>query len=92
MFEYDFLEKEDLILIMSNDDSFEDFTIDREAFWRWVVKNELNAYFMDYFDPKERDGHGQVSGKMKRDEYFDMPYQAIKKDLTQYLKIHKKIK
>ena len=92
MFEYDFLEKEDLILIMSNDDSFEDFTIDREAFWRWVVKNDLNAYFMDYFDPKESDGHGQVSGKMKRDEYFGMSYQAIKKDLTQYLKIQKKIK
>lgn len=92
MFEYDFLDKEDLVLIMSNDDSFEDFTIDKEIYWRWVVKNELNAYVMDFFDPKENDAHGQVSGKLKREDYFSQGYQIVKKDLTTYLKTQKKIK
>jgi hypothetical protein len=85
MIEFDILEKEGLILIQSTDDTFEDFTIDKAKFWRWVVSNELNAYFKDYHDPMAFDGHGQDSGHLSEDEYFDIAYKQIKSDLIKYL-------
>lgn len=91
MFEYEIIEKEDLILIMSNTDDFGDFTIELHKFWNWVVSREHNAYCVDLYDANESDRHGQLSGYLKRDEYLDSSYQTIKKHLLEYLKIQNKI-
>jgi hypothetical protein len=91
MFEYEIIENEDSILIMSNTDSFGDFTIELHKFWNWVVSRELNAFCIDYYDPSEQDRHGQASGYLKKWEYLDSCYQTVKKHLTEYLKNQNKI-
>lgn len=82
-FDYDLSLKDEIITIHYQDEGFEDIPLQR--FWDWVKSNEKNSWVNNYYDPSKDDGHGQDSGTYNRDEYFDLPYQVIHKDLTDYL-------
>lgn len=85
---FEVLKHEGVIVIDSVNDSFPTIELDIQKFWNWVKYNDLNTFCEDYFDPNEPDGHGQNSGTLNFDEYFDMHYELIKKDIEQYLRTH----
>ena len=89
-FDYEISQKDDLITIIPYSESeteidADNFDITITEFWGYVVSQELNHYCHDYHDPSQFDGHGQDVGIMAYDEYFDLDYGTIKKDLKQYL-------
>lgn len=67
---------------------YNEITIDKGDFFRWVRNKELNKWCHDYNDPGEPDGHGQKTGEYSFDEYYNLPYETIKKDLIKYIKEH----
>lgn len=44
--------------------------VTKNEFWKWMVSKGYNEYCYDYNDPSQFDGHGQKSGKITKDEYF----------------------
>lgn len=59
-------------------------TIDQEKFWLFVKENALNTWVSDWFD-SATSSHMQDSGKYSEEEYFDLPYEEIKKDIIKFL-------
>jgi hypothetical protein len=89
-FDYEISQKDDLITIIPYSESeteidADNFDITITEFWGYVVSQELNHYCHDYHDPRQSDGHGQDVGIMTFDEYFELDYSTIKKDLKEYL-------
>ena len=66
MFEYEIL-KETLLISLLNGDDFE---LDIEDFWTFVVNHELNHFCYDFPDPSQADGHGQITGTYTLEEYL----------------------
>ena len=81
---FDF-ESDDIIVVSSLDDEFDDFTIGADNFWKYVVHHELNTYCEDFYDASEPDGHGQRTGTIGREEYFNSHHAIVAQDLEQYL-------
>lgn len=86
-FEYEVYLSDDIITIHRHDETY--FDIILEDFWTYIDKNDMNHYCNDYYDPTQNDGHGQDSGKLTKDEYFDQHYDTIKADLEKYLLLPK---
>jgi hypothetical protein len=82
---FEVLSNEGIIIIDSIDESFDTISIELEQFWLWVKRHDLHAYCEDYHDPSERDGHGQRSGFLSQEEYFNLHNSLIEKDLITYL-------
>lgn len=94
-FDYEISMREDLITIIpfsesETEISTDNFDINIADFWKYIEEEELNHYCSDYPDPSEFYGHGQDVGIMDFDEYFDLDYFVIKKDLLKYLIASKK--
>lgn len=86
---FEVLENEGTIIIESVDESFDTLSIDLEQYWSWVKREGYNAYCDDYYDPSELDGHGQDSGHLTQEEYFNLHHSLIEQDLITYLKSKK---
>jgi hypothetical protein len=82
---YEVLFKEGTIIIESVDESFDSISIEIDQFWSWVKREGLNEYCEDYYDPNEFDGHGQSSGHLSLEEYFNLHHSLIENDLIKYL-------
>jgi len=84
-FDYDIIHDEGIIEIINYHE--ESFSISINEFWNFVDKNGLNEYCNDYYDPSQRDGHGQKSGVFTRREYFEYTDEnSLKNDLATFLK------
>lgn len=90
MFEYEIFFREDLISVYNLPDIGDELDLDLQDFWKFLKSNDMISYCRDFFDSSQNDGHGQVQGKYSFEDYFDLPYEVIKKDLAKYIK-HKKI-
>jgi hypothetical protein len=90
-FEFEIYLKEGYITIVPYSESEteldpENFNIIIDSFWKFVQKEELNSFVEDFYDSKEPDGHGQISGELSKDEYFSkFSTETIKKDLRKFL-------
>lgn len=89
-FDYEISMKEDLITIIPYSESEaelvdDNFDIQIDEFWGYVISQELNHYCNDYHDPSQHDGHGQDAGVYQYFEYFELDYATIKKDIQKYL-------
>jgi hypothetical protein len=82
-FDYDIYLSDDIITIHKHDENYFDIILDE--FWIWIKKNEMNFFCNDFYDPSKADGHGQESGILSKDQYFDQHYDTIKADLEKYL-------
>lgn len=87
---FELLEHDGVIHIESVNEEFTPYTIDMDKFWGWIVKQGLNQYCNDYYDPNEANNHGQETGTFSREEYFDLHYSIIKLDLIKYINRYKK--
>lgn len=45
--------------------------VNKNAFWKWMKEKGYDSYFYDYYDPSQSDGHGQKSGKITLEDYFE---------------------
>jgi hypothetical protein len=71
-------------VINYNEDSF---SISIDEFWDFIVEQEFNLYCNDYYDAREYDGHGQETGELTQEEYFEnLELESIKRDLAIFLK------
>jgi hypothetical protein len=82
-FQYDVFKEDNIISIYKTDDST--FDIGITEFWNFIKREGLHEYCNDYYDGSLPDCHGQDAGKYSEDEYFDLSYQDIKKDLKEYI-------
>lgn len=89
MISFEILAKEGTILVFDVEDRFPEFSISMDSFWKFVQEYDLNKYCSDSFDPATS-SHVQRVGSFDYDEYFDLDYSSIKKDLELYL-VRKKI-
>ncbi len=58
--------------------------VNMEKFYGWVKQNGLADFCIDFEDARERDKHGQRTGRLTMQEYFDLSTERIEKDLKQY--------
>jgi hypothetical protein len=89
MFEYEIFLREDLISVYHLSDIGEELDLDLQDFWKFLNDNDMLSYSSDFFDASQHDGHGQVESDYSFDDYFDLPYETIKKDLAKYIKFKK---
>jgi hypothetical protein len=94
-FEFEIYPKDGYITIVPYSESEveldpENFDITIDSFWNYIVKEELNKFTLDYYDPTVPDGHHQESGTLSQDDYFLNSYDTIKQDLKHFL-IHKNL-
>ena len=61
-FDYEINKDDDTIVIFWHDESMEEQTIELSKFWKWVVDNEYNEWWLNYYHPAEPDGHRQSTG------------------------------
>jgi hypothetical protein len=87
MFEYEIFLREDLISIFLIID--EQIDLDIQDFWKFLKEKNMLGYCADFFDASQSDGHGQTEGDYSFEDYFDLPYDKIKKDLAVYIKFKK---
>lgn len=60
--------------------------VNKDAFWRWAESKGYDSYCYDYNDPSKHDGHGQKSGKITMDDYFQNTSMKERKiDLYEFL-------
>lgn len=90
MFEYEIFFREDLISVYNLPDIGDELDLDLQEFWKFLKSNDMISYCRDFYDASQNDGHGQIEGKYSFEDYFELPYEVIKKDLAQYIK-HKKL-
>ena len=84
-FDYEIIYEEYVIEIMNYNE--ESFSVSLDDFWDFVYKHGFHEYCNDYYDPSEHDGHGQKSGELTREEYFEyVDDNSLKHDLAIYLK------
>ena len=85
-FDYEIIQDEGVIEIINYYE--ESFSISLNEFWNFVDKNGLNEYCDDYYDPSQSDGHGQQSGELTKEEYFEfVDENSLKNDLATFLRI-----
>ena len=89
MISFEILPAEGTILVFDVEDSFPEFSITMDDFWKFVKEKGLNQFCSDDFDPATS-SHVQRTGSLDFEEYFDLSYPTLKKDLESYL-IHKRI-
>ena len=84
MIKFEILKNEESILVFSSEDKFDDFHIDINDFWEYVVDKGLNGYCEDYFDPG-RSAHLQNTGELSFEQYFNLKDSEIQPDLEEYI-------
>lgn len=60
-------------------------SIDRNSFFYFVENNGLNAWERNFQDASQPDMHGQQSGYLKEEQYFDLPFGSIKDDIQLFI-------
>lgn len=89
---FEIIDSEGVIYIESNTESFSPFNLSIDTFWSWVRTHELHGFCSDYFDATQPDCHGQDAGYFTKEQYFDLHYELIKKDLIDYLVVKRILK
>jgi len=82
-FDYEIID--DLITLYFHDEQETSIEIKTLLYWNWITENNYNDWVSDFYSPAQHDGHGQETGTYTKEEYFNLPYETIKKDLIQYL-------
>jgi hypothetical protein len=72
-FDFEVYLADNILTIHKHDETFFDITI--HTFWDWIVANKLNVEY----------DNGEEVESISKIEYFDLPYEDIKKNISQYL-------
>jgi len=60
--------------------------IPKKTLFDWLDKKDMLSWTEDFYDPRQRDGHGQRVGSYTIDDYFLLDDIEIKEDIRRYLK------
>ena len=85
--EFEYIESDDLLIVSSPDEVFDEVSISADKFWRFVCRHGLNEWCTDFFDPGEPNAHGQRTGKYDKKTYLELNHSLIEKDLIKYLEV-----
>ena len=79
----EFCDSNEVIIEIYYNDSF--IQILKQSLFTYVKEHQLNYWVDDFYDPKESDGHGQLTGYHNFEQYFELPFEHIENDIIKYL-------